>query len=276
MIMTSKKLVVVTPARNEEKFITKCMQSVADQTYPVTMHIIVDDWSDDGTKMIADSFDGKVVVIPSGLARGTKAHGIRPHLVTDVGIKKATELVPDWKYCLILDGDTWLPSNYCEAIITEMRINPRLMMAGARFLRTPSGLETAPESHVRGSNHIIKRDLYEESDLGYSSAPGERILERIAWIMGFETRSLPLTAFEGRATGTTVDNPVLSGIYDYKLGTPILSLVVRLIHLRRADILELFGWIYGRLHGEKRYFTGSRVRVLYRRYLDSLIKRVPL
>jgi glycosyltransferase involved in cell wall biosynthesis len=274
--MKSKKLVVVTPARNEEKFIAKCIMSVVNQSYPVTMHIIIDDWSNDRTKMIAESFDGKVIVIPSRLERGTKAHGIRPHLVTDVGIKKATELVPDWEYCLVLDGDTWLPSNYCKVIITEMRMNPRLMMAGARFLRTPSGFEIAPESHVRGSNHIIKRNLYDESGIGYSSAPGERTLERIAWIMGFETRSLPLKAFEGRATGTTVENPVLSGIYDYKLGTPILSLVVRLRHLRRADILELFGWIYGKLHGEKRYFTGSRVRVLYRRYLDSLIKRVPL
>jgi glycosyltransferase involved in cell wall biosynthesis len=270
--MRSERLVAVTPARNEEKFIAKCILSVSNQSYPVTMHIVVDDWSDDRTRTIAESFGRKIMVISSQLDKGTKAHGIRPHLVTDIGIKKAKELIPDWRYCLVLDGDTWLPSNYCETIITEMKKNPRLMMAGARFLRTPSGIEVAPKAHVRGGNHIIKRDLYEKSQIGYSSVYGERMLERIAWITGFETKSLPLVAFEGRPTGRTVSNPILSGVYDYKLGTPILALAFSLRHLRKSDLLELIGWIYGKLHREKRCFTENRLRILYRRYIDLLIR----
>jgi glycosyltransferase involved in cell wall biosynthesis len=271
--MRSERLVAVTPARNEEKFIARCILSVANQSYPVTIHVIVDDWSNDRTRMIANNIGGKIIVIPSGIERGIKAHGIRPHIVTDLGIRKATELVHDWKYCLVLDGDTWCPSNYCETIIAEMERNPRLVIGGARFLRTPSGLEIAPKSHVRGSNHIVRRDFYNKSGIGYRSLHGEIMLERIASIMGFETRTFPITAFEGRPTGITLNNPALDGLYRYKLGYPILPFLFALRGLRKKSFLELFGWIYAKLHHEREYFQASQIKILHKRYLNTLFRR---
>jgi biofilm PGA synthesis N-glycosyltransferase PgaC len=273
MCMTMKsRLVVVTPAKDEEKFIAKCISSVLNQTYPITLHLIIDDYSTDKTREIAESFGKKVTVIASNLPKGQKIHGIRPILLKEIGVRKLAELVPDWKYCLILDADTWLPNDYCERLIGEMMKNPRLVMAGARFLKTPSELEVAPTIHVRGSNHIIRRDFYEKSNFGYTSIHGERMLERIAWIMGFETRNFPLTAFEGRPTGATFGDPIASGIYGYKLGSPILPFLFKLRNFRKNDFYELFGWLYAKLHHERRYFPRNHIKILYGRYLNSLLK----
>lgn len=272
MIMTSK-LVAVTPAKNEEKFIAKCVSSVSNQTFPVTLHLVVDDWSDDRTRQIVESYGDKIMVIPSNLEKGEKVHGIRPHLVTEIGMRKVTRLVPNWKYCLLIDADVWIPPNYCGTLIKEMEKNPKLVMAGAKYLKTPSKLEVAPGTHVRSSNHIIRRDFYDRSKIGYKSLQGEIMLERISLILGYQTRTFPLTAFEGRPTGITVKDQVLRGVYDYRLGYPILPSLFRLRKLEKEYYLALFGWIYAKLHHEVRYFTKKEIKILYRIYLDRLFKR---
>jgi len=275
MTTISKKLVAVTPAKNEEKFIEKCIRSVLNQTYPVTLHLIVDDNSDDRTREIAESFcSHRVAVISSGLGKGIKVHGLRPHLVQEIGVREITRRVSDWKYCLLLDADTWIPPHYCERLIMEMERNPGLVMAGARFLKTPKGVEASPETHVRSSNHIIKREFYNRCAIGYGTFHGEILLERIAWILGFEVKSFPLMAFSGRPTGVTVENPLLKGVHDYKLGTPILSLLLSLRKPDRKKILRVFGWMYGKLSRERRYFPRKCVHLLYRRYFSYVYRRI--
>lgn len=180
-------------------------------------------------------------------------------------------MIRDWEFCLLLDGDAWLPSNYCEVIIGEMEKNPRLVMAGARFLKTPTGLEAARGEHVRSSNHIIRRRFYARCKIGYNSIHGEVLLERMAAISGLKTQTFPLAAFEGRPTGTTTDNPLLNGIYYYKLGYPLLHSLLKLRSPNKRYLFEVIGWIYAKLHGEKRHFREDEVKVLYRDYIGLLL-----
>ena len=67
MITKYERLVAVTPAKNEERFIRKCVDSVLNQTYPVTLHLIVDDHSEDETVKIVESIDNPKVKIREGL-----------------------------------------------------------------------------------------------------------------------------------------------------------------------------------------------------------------
>lgn len=47
---------VVTPVFNGEKFVSRLLQSILDQTYPQVEMILVDDGSEDGTVLVAESY----------------------------------------------------------------------------------------------------------------------------------------------------------------------------------------------------------------------------
>jgi FkbM family methyltransferase len=271
MTTTYEQLVVVTPARDEEANILRCINSVLNQTYPVTVHLIVDDWSEDRTKEIVESIeDERVMLISSGLEKGVKQHGIRPHLVQQVGIEKVTEMFPHWKYLFLLDGDCWVPETYCETVIRELK-QDKVAMAGARYLKTPKKLEETSFIHVRSSNHIIKREFYDEcirNGRNYASFYGEMLLERFAWIRGWKIRTIPIMAYSERETGVTVGNPWAKGLHDYRLGTPLFVLLLRLRRPSKERLLQVAGWVRAWLKRESRCFTEDEARLLKKWYLE--------
>ena len=61
-------LSVIIPARNEEKYIKNCVQSILNQTAKAYEVLIVDDSSEDSTLAIVESFKNnpKVRIIPAG------------------------------------------------------------------------------------------------------------------------------------------------------------------------------------------------------------------
>lgn len=64
--MKDKPLVsVVVPTLNSERFLEKCLRSVRAQTYPDIEVIVVDGYSIDGTKEIAERFANLVLLIDS-------------------------------------------------------------------------------------------------------------------------------------------------------------------------------------------------------------------
>jgi len=274
--MTYEKLVAVTPAKNEEQFIEKCVLSVLNQTYPVLLHVVVDDGSEDRTPEIVKGIsDNRVKLIPSGLRKGVKQHGIRPHLVQQVGIDAIMNLVPDWQYLLLLDGDCWLPPTYCKSMIAEMVEDPKLAMVGARYLKTPKELEKTSSIHVRSSNHIIRRKFYDEclrDRRNYASQHGEILLERYAWIKGWEVKTVPVTAYSGRETGITVGDPFIKGEHDYRLGTPLLVLLLGLRRPSKGKLIQTFGWIVAELRKEKQYFTPKETQMLRRFFYTQIFQ----
>jgi glycosyltransferase involved in cell wall biosynthesis len=282
--MTYKKLVAVTPVKNEEQFIEKCVSSVLNQTYPVLLHLVVDDSSEDRTPEIVKSIpDKRIKLIASGLRRRSKQHGLRPHLVQQVGMDAMMNLVPDWQFLLLIDGDCWLPPTYCESLIAEMEENPKLAMVGARYLKTPKKVEKTSLIHVRSSNHIIRRKFYDECVKGgrnYASQHGEILLERYAWINGWEIKTVPVTVYCGRETGITVGDPFVKGKQDYRLGTPLLVLLFSLRKPSKKSFLQFFGWIIADLKKETQYFSPKETQMLrrffYTRIFQSLWRKIGL
>jgi len=277
MTMRYEKLVAVTPVKNEEEHIFKCVNSVLNQTYPITLYVIVDDYSDDRTRMIVEKFnDRRIHLIFSGLKKAVKQHGLRPHLVQQIGINEVTKLIPDWKYLLLLDGDCWIPTKYCEKIIQEMKKDPKLAMGGAMYLKTPKGIEKSGLTHVRSANHIIRREFYNEclkSGKNYATLHGELLLERFAWINGWKVKTFPIVAYCGRETGITVKNPFLKGIYDYKLGTPLINMLISL-RANREKILKFAGWTFARISRKEKYFSKSEIKRLHSYFYHNLFKKL--
>ena len=273
--MSNDKIVVVTATKDEEQFIEKCILSVLNQTYPVTLHVIVDDCSDDKTVEIVKRFEHeRIKLISSGLPKDRRHHSPRCEMVKHVGVRWIPNRHEDWRYLLVLDGDTWIPKNYCEILIQEMKNDPSLAMAGAKFLYTPTGIETAPPSHVRGCNYITSRIFYDQCRrMGYDVWRGEMYLERCAWILGWTTKNFPIKAYEGRETAISKRAFEMGRLY-YRLRTPFLSVLVRLRKLEINSLKQICGWFYAMFKREKQHFTreeNSILRVHYYKHLLNVI-----
>ena len=111
MVLKEKKISIIIPAYNVEKYIEKCLDSVINQSYKKLDIIVVDDGSKDKTGNIIDNYaakDNRIRAIHqpnSGLpnARNT-------------GMKYA-----NGDYVMFLDSDDWIEPICCEIIISEMQ-----------------------------------------------------------------------------------------------------------------------------------------------------------
>ena len=100
---------IVMPVYNEEKNISRAIQSVVNQTYQKFELIIVDDGSTDSTPQIINDFkrtDDRIIYLRNVVNRGTTYSLNR-------GLRKATG-----EYVARIDGDDW----YCPKKI-ELQIN---------------------------------------------------------------------------------------------------------------------------------------------------------
>ena len=60
--MCDKKVSVIIPAYNSEKYIDRCLESIYGQTYKNIEVIVVDDGSEDNTKLVVDRMSEKIQI----------------------------------------------------------------------------------------------------------------------------------------------------------------------------------------------------------------------
>lgn len=103
--MSDKPLVsVVIPTKNSEETIGTCLKSIRAQTYPNVEIVVVDSYSNDGTKEIAEKFGARVIESKVGRS------GAR-----NIGAKKARG-----EFILSLDSDMELTSNVIEECVNKI------------------------------------------------------------------------------------------------------------------------------------------------------------
>jgi glycosyltransferase involved in cell wall biosynthesis len=252
-------LKAITVARNEERLIGKCITRVLKQTYPVHSYIVIDDHSSDKTiDIVRDHNDGRIRLFKAedlGFNIQTREPGRRIHSLQQL----AMDLAGHWDYLLVVDADTEIPTNCCETIIDAMKRNRKLVLAGAKYLKTPNKFEVSADSHVRGSNNIIRRSFYNQfrkRGFDYNNPYGEIVLERYAKALGYEVKAFPsLIAVQGRETKAQVQG-FIGGIYEYILSTPLPLMFMNFLRKRSSnDLLMICGWLWAKTHRVKRYFS---------------------
>lgn len=105
--MREKKISVIVPAYNVDKFIGKCLDSILNQTYRELDIIIIDDGSTDKTGNICDEYktkDSRIKIIHKENGGLSSAR--------NTGLKYA-----NGDYILFVDGDDWINSELCEKCI---------------------------------------------------------------------------------------------------------------------------------------------------------------
>jgi glycosyltransferase involved in cell wall biosynthesis len=223
----SMPYVLITPARNEETFLEKTIQSVIKQTILPAKWVIVNDGSTDATSSIvrrylADHRWMELVDLPVRRDRNFAAKVY--------AFNAGQERVRDIEYDIIgnLDADVSLDEDHFEFLQNEFKKNPSLGVAGTIFKEQGYSSETDSfegQNHVSGQCQLFRRRCFEEIG-GYrpNKAGGiDWMAVTTARMMGWKTRSFrEKSFFHHRTLGTAERGRFASsfsyGEKDYYLG----------------------------------------------------------
>lgn len=191
------RLLLITPAHNEAAHLERTILSVAAQTRPPDLWLVVDDGSSDETPEILERYAGAVPFLTAmpappqedepgddRLAQAAEARAFNVAL--------ATAAVHTFTHIGKLDADIELPPDYFGRLLERFTATPALGIAGGGLLeRGRRGWTEAkvPDYHVRGALKLYRRDCFEaiggvEERLGWDT-----IDETYARMRGYETRS---------------------------------------------------------------------------------------
>jgi poly-beta-1,6-N-acetyl-D-glucosamine synthase len=200
------RYVIVTPIRDEEKFIEATIASVQAQTLLPAEWVIVDDGSTDRTGEIIDRYASQFpwIRVVHRENRGFRKSGGGVMEAFYDGFKALR--CREWDFVVKLDGDLSLQPTYFEKCFEHFESDPKLGIGGGDIYHELGGvqkLEATPKFHVRGATKIYRRACWEAID-GLWRAPGWDTIDEVkANMLGWKTYSFgELKIAHHRLTGT--------------------------------------------------------------------------
>jgi glycosyltransferase involved in cell wall biosynthesis len=230
------KYVLITPARNEERFITKTLDSVVAQTLLPARWLIVDDGSTDRTAEIVESYAKRHswIELIRRSQRPDRNFAGKAH-----AFNAGFERVRSFPFEVVgnLDADISFERDYFEFLARKFGEFPRLGVAGTpmREARYHALKDSFYNEHdVFGACQLFRRQCFEEVG-GYTPIKWggiDWVAVRTARLKGWQTRSFSEKFFyHHRPMGATESNTWRArfdyGRKDYFLGNHPLWQVFR-------------------------------------------------
>ena len=136
-----KKLSVIIPAYNAERFLAKCVASIAEQTYENIEIIVVNDGSKDSTLKIAEEYEnkypGSVIVIDK--ENGGHGSTINSSLIRASG-----------KYYKIVDSDDWVETENLDKLVSILKNSDEDLIVNSYYEADINGNKT---NLIKASDH---------------------------------------------------------------------------------------------------------------------------
>jgi glycosyltransferase involved in cell wall biosynthesis len=260
--LLKRDYVLITPARDEEAFIEKTIQSVAAQTVLPRKWVIVNDNSRDATERIILDYRMQYRFID---LLNLSKNGVQRNFASQVhAIRAGHEQLKKVNYSWIgnLDADISLPPDYYERIIDKFIRNPKLGLAGG-FVheKTNGSFHSRRYNHPQSIPHAVqffRRECFDSIN-GYMPLKyggPDWCAEVMARMKGWQTESYPeITVFHHRHTGSVegiLNAKFRLGLMDYSLGSdPVFEIIKCMYRLREkpyilSSIFRLAGfcWLY--------------------------------
>jgi glycosyltransferase involved in cell wall biosynthesis len=227
--------VLITPARNEERFIEGTIESVIRQTVLPRRWVIVSDGSTDRTDAIVRQY----LDVHPWITLVRRPEHLDRHFAAKVQcFNRGLEALPRGDYDIIgnLDADITVEKDHFEFLLDRFAENPRLGVAGAPFVEgdVVYDYRFTNIEHVSGACQLFRRECFEAIG-GYVPVAGggiDWIAVTTARMKGWKTRTfLEKVCHHHRPMGTAGTGTYTAlyrlGRKDYALGGHLLWQVFR-------------------------------------------------
>ena len=281
---TLPSYVVVTPARNEARFIELTIKSMLAQTVRPAQWIIVSDGSTDGT----DDIVRKYAAVHSwiGLVRMPE-HRDRQFAAKVTAFNAGLARIQHLSYQAIaaLDADISFGPDYFSFLLAKLAESPRLGLVGTPFAeqgRTYDYRFTNLE-HVSGACQLFRRECFEEIG-GYKPVRGggvDWIAVTTARMKGWKTQTFPERICQhhrpmGTASRGRLQAYFFLGRQDYYLGGhPLWQLFRGCYQMARkpylvGGLMLIAGYAWGWLKRVERPVSPELIQFHQREQLQRL------
>jgi|SRR5215469_6723634 len=234
------RYVLITPSRNEARFIEKTLESVVGQTLLPLKWIIVNDGSTDATAEIVTRYAARHswIELVNRPARNERHFAAKVHAF-NAGLERIERL----QYEIIgnLDADVSLDPDHFEFLLSKFSQDSRLGVAGTVFTE-PHGYNSAIDSfegqtYVSGQCQLFRRQCFGEIGGYVPSKIGgiDWMAVKTARMMGWNTRSFREKSFSHHRMLGTADRGIIAsnfayGKKDYALGGHPLWQIFRSVY----------------------------------------------
>jgi poly-beta-1,6-N-acetyl-D-glucosamine synthase len=287
--------VLVTPARNEERFIERTITAVVGQSVLPVKWVIVSDGSTDGTSSIVQEYASKYAWIKL-LQLGQRADRNFAGKVNAFNAGYAALQEVSHEIVASLDADVSFDQDYFSFLLSKFAADPKLGVAGTPFREGSKQYDYrfASLEHVSGACQLFRRECFQDIG-GYVPIRGggvDWVAVTTARMKGWTTQTfLEKTSQHHRTIGTGGGNRLRAlfrfGVQDYYLGShPLWQLGRGIYHLKSAPpllggLLLILGYTWGFISRIPRPITRElvefrrreqkgRLMKLFRRFIGSM------
>jgi poly-beta-1,6-N-acetyl-D-glucosamine synthase len=145
-MQVGRRYVLLSPCRDEAALMRRTLDSVAAQTVPPALWVVIDDGSTDDTPRILEEYAQRLpyLRVVRRADRGRRAVG--PGVIEAFYAGLETVALDDFDYLCKLDLDLDLPPRYFERLMERMEAEPRLgTTSGKPWFRRTEAAPLEPE-----------------------------------------------------------------------------------------------------------------------------------
>jgi biofilm PGA synthesis N-glycosyltransferase PgaC len=253
-----QQYVLITPAKNESKYLRFACDSVLAQCIHPLKWVIIDDGSSDTTAEIANEYSQKCsfITVIRKTPKPNRSFASKANAFNEA--YKNIKSLP-FNYIGNLDADISLPSNYYQTILEHFHENVQLGVAGGVVIENIKGVKKMSQSgsnHVAGAFQMFRRECFEKIG-GYKpvrTGGMDSVALISARMYGWRTqmfRDLEVTHHRpaARDFNTAIRVSFLQGKTDSNLGVTVLFSLIKFIKripehpIIFSSLVRLIGYI---------------------------------
>jgi poly-beta-1,6-N-acetyl-D-glucosamine synthase len=273
--------VLVSPVKDEEKYIERTIQAVLEQTIRPYKWVIVDDGSQDRTRAIVEEYIPQfpwitVITLERGGGRQPGSGIIRAF---NAGYEVVRDL--DFDFVVKFDCDIDFPADYFEQLIARFQQDEKLGIASGIYLEENRGKwfpVKMPDYHAAGQTKMVRAKCFADVGGFIASRGWDTVDEIKARIKGWKTRHFEEIHFfhlkkEGSGIGFLRTNMMHGEIY-YLTGGGGLFFIFKFLHrlvfgkpFLVGGLMLLWGFLGPLFSGRPRLVSEPEAR-LYRGLLN--------
>lgn len=261
------KLAVVSPVRDESKYVRNTLESMIIQTVRPQEWLFVDDGSSDDTRTIIESYASRHpwIRVVANSDRGFRQLGSGVIAAFNAGLARLEK--KDYQYVAKLDGDMSFPPRYLELMLQRLESEPTLAAVSGKVFRPEKGRlveEYIIDEMVAGQFKLYKRSAFEAIGGFSTSILWDGIDIHRCRMLGYETRSF--------------DDPRARLVHHRLMGSSDTNVIKGRLRLGRGIWFMGYHPMYAIASGlfrthERPYFIGGLTMIAG--YLLAAVRREP-